>query len=69
MSRTLNSAYFYNSQTELKNKEIKYRPIVRERNWPFIICPSPFMASFISAQDAYDFLIAKGKGFLYERTF
>lgn len=65
MSRALDSGYYYHCQSALETKEKRYRPIVQERKWPFIICPSPFLASFIDVRDTYDFFIARGKGFLY----
>lgn len=69
MSRSLDSAYYYNCQFALETKEKKYRPIIYERKWPFIICPSPYAGSFIDVLDTYNFFIESGKGFLYTNEF
>jgi hypothetical protein len=68
-SRGLDSAYYYNCQAALERKEERYRAIIHERKWPFVICLSPMLESFINVRDTYDFFIASGKGFLYTNEY
>jgi hypothetical protein len=66
-SKILSSAYFYNAQAKLEAKEEKYGTLVVQYKLPLIICIAPFVLTFISDQDTFDFLIGSRKeGYFYQ---